>query len=78
MNPADILKIIPSLTAALGVKVFLLTFIVFYIILAALAIRQVTAMTEVLDVFHFSAILKVVAALNLLAAIVVLFIAILL
>ena len=74
MNPQDFLSLF---TLAIGVKLFLLTFTLFYAVLSVVILRQTQLMTQILNEVTFSPFLKFLALVNLLIAIGVFILAIL-
>ncbi|MBI4999750.1 hypothetical protein HZB97_03210 [Candidatus Gottesmanbacteria bacterium] len=68
MNPEQILLVIISLSPLIFVKIFLLILLLFYILFAAIILRQVTLMNRVVEA-QISPFMQTIAVLHLAAAI---------
>lgn len=69
-------QLFSSFSLSLGIKIFLLTFIFFYNILAVVIWRQTQLMSQILDEQNFSPFLKFLAAIHFFVALAVFILAI--
>lgn len=68
MKIEDIFSVFSFFSVVVGVKIFLLTFIFFYLILALVTLRQTQLMSQILNETNFSPLLKTLAVVHLATA----------
>lgn len=78
MRLEDVFSVFSLFSAVLGVKIFLLTFIFFYVILALVTLRQTQLMSQILNETKFSPFLKTSASVHLAAAVIIFVLALIL